>query len=331
MVTKLKLRLLKWPLLFLVLTFVFVNVLASNPLPHTNLAQAAVLPTMYVDPPSVIDSGLTPGNSFTVDIMISDADFDEGTDVYAWQVCMTWDPLVVDIDDTVIWGDFLDVPRIGPWGALTADAAVGQKIVDVSDGSKFQANYVVLIEDDSNSEWNEIASVLGNQLTMKYDLANTYTVSANGGAYPKPNLMPSASVNPTRTRIIAGVTSLGPVPGVSGNGWLCTFTFHVLDSGETTLDINPPILGGYTFIINTFGETLGDEEGELIKESGYFIPPLDEDLNADGAVDIFDLASVALKVPSGPGYEGPEDINGDGYVDVIDLTLVSLKYGTYAN
>jgi len=132
-------------------------------------------------------------------------------------------------------------------------------------------------------------------------------------------------------RIMCGQTTEGSAPGAQGNGWLCTFKFYILDEVETALDIDHSILGQYTFLINHLGETLGDQTGELIKESGYFILPLDEDLNADGAVDIFDLSSVALKVESGPGYDGPEDIDGDGYVNVIDLTLVSLKYGTYAN
>ncbi len=266
MVTKLKLRLLKWPLLFLVLTFVFINIFASSPLPHTNLAQAAVLPTIYVDPPSVIDSGLTPGNSFTVDIMISDADFNEGTDVYAWQVYMKWEPSVLDIDATVIWGDFLVAPRVGPWGLLTADAASGQKIVNVADGSKFTAGYAVLIEDDSNSEENQVASVLGTQLTMKDNLVNTYTVAANGGAYPQPNLTPTALIDQDWGDIMAGTTSSGPAPGAQGNGWLSTFTFHVQAEAETTLDID----WSFTYIINGIGETKGDAEGELIKESGFF-------------------------------------------------------------
>ncbi len=300
-------------LLSLLLSLVFINFGSTDTTPSFK-----VEPTYY--------TGRT-GGIFYVDIYVYDADYDLHTDVFAWQVYMKWDPLVLDIDDTVIWGDFLDAPRVGPWGLLTANAASGQKIVSVADGSKFAAGYAVLIEDDSNSEENQVASVLGTQLTMLNDLVNTYTVAANGGAYPQPDLTPTALVDHGWGDIMAGTTSHGPAPGAQGNGWLSTFTFYVQAEGETVLNID----WSFTYLINGLGETKGDEEGELIKESGYFLLPKDEDLNADGAVDIFDLSSVALKVESGPGYEGPEDINNDGYVNVIDLTLVSLQYGVYAN
>jgi hypothetical protein len=115
---------------------------------------------------------------------------------------------------------------------------------------------------------------------MKTALVNTYAVAANGGAYPKPDVTPQVVINPTRTRILAGQTSQGPAPGVSGSGWLCSFTFHVLDDGETTLDIDHTMLGQFTYIINNLGETVGDDasgigdpgnyQSELLKESGHF-------------------------------------------------------------
>ena len=259
MAKKRKHRGLKTSLLLLFLTFILVNVLTNNPLQRTMLTQASSLPTIWVDPPTVIDSGLTPGTSFTVDLNIADANIEENTDCYSYQICMVWDTAIVDIDDVVTFGDFLDVPRVGWWGELTMDAPAGQKVVNVTDGSKYVSGYDVLIEDDSNSEWNEVASVMGTKLTMKNNLVHTYTVAANGGAYPKPNITPTISIPPTRTRIIAGQTSQGPAPGVSGSGWLCTFEFHVLASGETALDIDAIPQGSFTFIINNLGETIGDD------------------------------------------------------------------------
>jgi len=58
-------------------------------------------------------------------------------------------------------------------------------------------------------------------------------------------------------------------------------TFHVLDYGETTLDIDAPApFGAFTYITNTLGEDLGDDpsgagdpgnyQSELFKESSYF-------------------------------------------------------------
>jgi hypothetical protein len=64
--------------------------------------------------------------------------------------------------------------------ALAQDAPSGQKNVTVADGSKFQSGYPVQIKDSSNSEWNTVASVAGNVLTMQNNLQSTYYVSKNG-------------------------------------------------------------------------------------------------------------------------------------------------------
>jgi hypothetical protein len=288
-------------------------------------------PTMKITPTNYTGNA---GGIIYVNLWIYDAVHVDHTDVYAWQVMMTWDPLVLDVDDTILWGDFLDTPREGWWSVMTEDAAVGTTLVKVVDGSKYQAGYDVLIEDASNSELNTVASVLGNDLTMQTALAHTYTVAAGAGCHPKPgpdNTTPSQDIRHDTGRVMAGITTNGPAPGQSGDGCLATFKFYILSVAPTTLDIDAPTIGKWTYIINDLAETLGDEAGELVKESGYFVEPKAEDFNVDGAVDIYDLCRVALKVPSGPGYVGPEDVNDDGYVNVIDLTQVSLEYGIYAN
>ena len=62
---------------------------------------------------------------------------------------------------------------------LTSDAASGQKVVNVADGSIFSVGDKVLIIDNNNNEHNEIESINVNQLTMKNNLAHTYTTAAN--------------------------------------------------------------------------------------------------------------------------------------------------------
>ena len=64
--------------------------------------------------------------------------------------------------------------------ALTSDAASGQKDCVVADGSKFSSGMLVKIKDDNAWEYNEVDSVAGNTVTMVTNLANTYTVVANG-------------------------------------------------------------------------------------------------------------------------------------------------------
>jgi len=296
------------------------------------------LPAIMVEPTNTLMKPA--GQSFEVEVYAYDTDYEAGTDVYAWQICMKWDYTVVDIDDAVIYGDFMSAPRIGSWGALTEDAAAGQKIVNVVDGSVFEAGDV-LIQDDSNSEANEVASVLGNQLTMKNDLAHTYTIAANGGAYPIPNLTPQTNIQHASGRAILGQATTGPAPGAQGEGWLCTLTFHILAEAEAVLDIDDHFFGEFTYIINHLTETLGNDpsgpsdpgnfQSELLKGSGHLIFPWVEDLNGDGTVDIFDLCSVALHFgeTGSPGWI-PADINDDGIINIEDLSQVSVKYGIYA-
>ena len=64
--------------------------------------------------------------------------------------------------------------------SLAQDASSGQKNVTISDGSMFQSGYPVQIKDNSNSEWNTVASVNGNVLTMQNNLAYTYSVAKSG-------------------------------------------------------------------------------------------------------------------------------------------------------
>jgi hypothetical protein len=60
---------------------------------------------------------------------------------------------------------------------LAADAAAGQRNVTVADGSKFQADFPVEIKDSAHSEWGEVESVLGNVVTLKSNLANSYYIA----------------------------------------------------------------------------------------------------------------------------------------------------------
>ena len=64
--------------------------------------------------------------------------------------------------------------------AMTQDAPASQKDVTVADGSNFQVGYPVQIKDDAHSEWNEVAAINGNVLTMVNDLQYTYYVAKNG-------------------------------------------------------------------------------------------------------------------------------------------------------
>jgi len=83
-----------------------------------------------------------------------------------------------------IENNFKRVPviRKNQSSSIDADAAAGQKVVSVADASVFKAGDVVKISDNNASEWNIVNSVdtTLNDLTMLNNLANGYTVAANG-------------------------------------------------------------------------------------------------------------------------------------------------------
>jgi parallel beta-helix repeat protein len=63
---------------------------------------------------------------------------------------------------------------------LTADPAPGQKVVVVADGTQFKVYQAVTISDDTpDTEDNIIQSISGNTLTMRTNLAHTYTMAQN--------------------------------------------------------------------------------------------------------------------------------------------------------
>lgn len=63
---------------------------------------------------------------------------------------------------------------------MSTNTSSGQKDVDVVDGSVFTVGDYVLIEDDNNSEYGEIALINTNTLTLAANLTNSYTTADNG-------------------------------------------------------------------------------------------------------------------------------------------------------
>ena len=55
----------------------------------------------------------------------------------------------------------------------------------------------------------------------------------------------------------------------------------------------------------------------------------DPDVNHDGAINILDLARIAISYGSkmgGPGYNVSYDLNADGKVTILDLALAAIEY-----
>jgi hypothetical protein len=63
---------------------------------------------------------------------------------------------------------------------------------------------------------------------------------------------------------------------------------------------------------------------------GWIFVAMPGDINADGIVDIFDIATVALafgSTPSDPNWNSIADINNDNIVDIFDIVVVALHFG----
>lgn len=67
------------------------------------------LPRLYVDPPSITDSTLVPGSSFTVNINTVEIGDEEGKERYlkAWEFYFSWDPNLLNATN-VVEGSFLN-------------------------------------------------------------------------------------------------------------------------------------------------------------------------------------------------------------------------------
>jgi hypothetical protein len=84
---------------------------------NQNTVQASPETILYIDPPSIVDQTLTPGSTFTVNVMVSDVEF-----LFYWQANVTFNPDVLRIVD-VVEGDFLKASPEGTFGAKRIEAS----------------------------------------------------------------------------------------------------------------------------------------------------------------------------------------------------------------
>lgn len=225
-----------------------------------------------------------------VPLRIYNANYTEGTDVYNWQVDFYYSPSVLELNQTsfLTWGTFMDGPRITETGLLMYNAPAGQRVVNVTDGSKFQAGYSVLVKDDLHQETNTVSAVIGNKITLATNLLYSYTVAAHAGCYPDPDTSTQVSYDKAIGNVLIGVTTAGPSPGATGNGLLATLQFRVKTATTTLLNITSE----YTLIGNVIGETLGDQPGEINKGNGYFVSMQAYDTVPNGLIDVYDLYTL---------------------------------------
>lgn len=173
---------------------------------------------------------------------------------------------------------------------LTGNAASGQKVVAVIDGTKFEEGIAVTISDDDATEDNTIATIAGNNLTMTTNLANTYTTAAN------------AKVNRGED-FIEDTTSQGAPPG----GWGGVYVGVKIDKSITHPDTllawallrlaetkNPSI----TYSVDTVDLSKFDPGFDFdALLLGSTVKVIDEDLGIDVSVKVVKIEHPNLSHP----------------------------------
>ncbi len=97
------------------LSFLIVMMLAITMLGNVKPAKAQELPNIYVVPAAIIDTHLTPGDTFTVDVMIT-----EVFEVYGWGFYCYFKPSVLQVV-SIVHGDFFE-PDTWYWNYKISNA-----------------------------------------------------------------------------------------------------------------------------------------------------------------------------------------------------------------
>jgi hypothetical protein len=106
----------------------------------------------------------------------------------------------------------------------------------------------------------------------------------------------------------------------TGDSILVTFTFKGTVKGNATLDIST----------STLGTGLPMKKTPYNPTSCQVRITMTGDINADGKVDIKDVAYVAKRFGTSPGsslWDPNADINEDGKIDIKDVSAVARHYG----
>jgi hypothetical protein len=82
-----------------------ISLLALTP----RVVQASADTILYLDPPTIVNPTMTPEDTFTADIMVSDVEY-----LYGWQINLSFNPAVLRITE-IVEGDFLKDQPEGTW------------------------------------------------------------------------------------------------------------------------------------------------------------------------------------------------------------------------
>jgi len=156
----------------------------------------------------------------------------------------------------------------------------------------------------------------------------------------KPELKPSnifivdsGTINQTAGWVSFAVTLLGDEPGKTGNGTIANIKFKITTAPPTGQNLSCTLELSDVLLVDPSALPIPPDAYQVV--NGYFLyssaaaPGIREDLNADGIVNIDDIAIWGLAFGSYPGHPrwNPiTDINNDSKVNMVDGVLIAKAF-----
>ena len=144
---------------------------------------------------------------------------------------------------------------------------------------------------------------------MQFDTSALRYISNRNGDYLPAGTFGVPAIVKGNTVTLAATSLAG---NSNGDGTLATVTFEVVAVKASTVTLSDVLLTNST----------GRSSRPQVVAAKVTVPPeQDEDVNADGVVNIQDLVLVASNF--GQKGQNKADVNADGIVNIVDLTLVA--------
>ena len=304
---------------------------------------SSALPTIYVNPPTI---KAMVGQPFIVNITISDV-----VDLYGWEFKLGWNSSLLEAVN-VTEGDFLKkggdtffIKKIyNVDGYVLASAILLGKIPGVN-GVGTLANVEFNVKERGESVLELYDTKLGDsqKQPMNHTTIDGYYYTPFGHDVAIKGVTPSKTVvgqgyslpisvsvknygsfaenfNITAYYNETNIIATQDIILTNGNSTTITFTWNT--TGITK--------GNYT--ISAYATPVPDETdiADNTYTDGFVVVAMVGDVNADGEVDILDVASLAKAYGSYPGHQtwNPNyDLNDDGQIDILDIATTARNYG----
>jgi len=307
------------------------------------VVQASPDTILYIEPSSIVDPTLTPGSTFTVDVVLSDVEY-----LYTWQFNMTFDPAVLRIAN-LIEGDFLKVHPEGTWflnktenergWALIGCSTIGEYIGVSGSGTLVAVEFQVLAVGESLIEF-QTEPIDGYQWTYLLQQLSAFPPPNFNKLYPSDDFTTQDCYFNNLAVLVSASLDVDPnaLNLRSKGGWITAYIelpegYDVNDIDVSTVRLND------AFSVDT------DAPANIWDYDGDGVLDLMVKFNRTELISyLYSVLEIRLKTVAltisgqlvdGTSFEGSDvirailagDVNGDELVNVIDLSMVSVGYG----